>query len=124
AADGPLAPLVLVLLIKATFSRVFHQRVARVLEGPPSIEGPMRQLDILSDALTQIEQLQVTSPRLAALQGELLAGGMPPSQAIKRLQRLADMLEWERNAFFAPIAALVAWSTHIAAAVERWRRRF
>ena len=124
AADGPLTPLVLVLLIKATFSRVLRKRVARVLEGPPSIEGPMRQLDILSDALTQIEQLQVTSPRLAALQGELLAGGMPPSQAIKRLQRLAERLEWQRNAFFTPIAVMLSWSTHIAAAVERWRRRF
>jgi hypothetical protein len=124
AIDGPITPLVLVLLIKATFTRVLHKRVARVLEGPPSIEGPMRQLDILSDALTQIEQLQVTSPRLAALRGELLAGGMLPSRAIRHLQRLADMLDWQRNAFFAPIGATLSWSTHIAASIERWRRRF
>ena len=38
----PLVDVVLVLLIKATFTRALHKRVAGVLEGPPSIEGPMR----------------------------------------------------------------------------------
>lgn len=124
ASGGPITPLALVLLIKATFARLLHKRVARVLEGPPSIDGPIRQLDILSEALTQIERLQVTSPRLAALRADLLEGGMLPSHAIRRLQRLAEMLDWQRNAFFAPIGATLSWSMHIAAAIERWRRRF
>jgi DNA mismatch repair ATPase MutS len=49
---------------------------------------------------------------------------MPPSRAIARLHRLADMLDWQRNAFFAPIGATFSWPLHIAALMGRWRRDF
>lgn len=119
--DGPATPLFVVLILKATFTRVLYTRVSSVLEG---VEGPIQQLDILSDALTQIEQLQVESPRLVALRSELVTNGVLPSRAIHELHRLADMLDWQRNAFFAPIAATLSWSTHIAAAIGRWRGRY
>jgi hypothetical protein len=124
ATGGPTTPLLVVLLLKATFTRGLRPRIAGVLEGPPSIDGTIRHLDILSDALTEIERLQVSSPRLAALRRDLLGGDLLPSQAIRRLQRLGHMLDWQRNAFFAPIGATLSWSMHIAAAIERWRRRF
>jgi DNA mismatch repair ATPase MutS len=47
-----------------------------------------------------------------------------PSAAIQRLHRLSELLEWERNIIFAPIAALGSWSVHVAAAIESWRREF
>ena len=34
------------------------------------------------------------------------------------------MLEWRRNAFFAPIAAALSWPLHLAAAIDAWRRTF
>jgi DNA mismatch repair ATPase MutS len=46
------------------------------------------------------------------------------SNAIRRLKRLADMLDWRRNAFFAPISAAISWPLHLSAAIESWRRRF
>jgi len=47
-----------------------------------------------------------------------------PSHAIRRLKRLADMLDWRRNVIFAPISAAVSWPLHLAAAIESWRREF
>jgi DNA mismatch repair ATPase MutS len=34
------------------------------------------------------------------------------------------MLDWRRNAFFAPISAALSWPLHLAAAIEGWRREF
>jgi DNA mismatch repair ATPase MutS len=50
--------------------------------------------------------------------------GIVPSDAIRRLQRYAEMLDWRRNAVFAPIAAAVSWALHLASAIENWRREF
>lgn len=121
AVGGPVVPMLVVLVIKATFTKVFRSRVSAVIDA---VEEPIRQLDILSDALTQIEQLRPESPGLAALRRELVHGGILPSRAITRLHRLADLLDWQRNAFFAPIGATLSWSMHIAAAIARWRRDF
>jgi hypothetical protein len=121
AVGGPMTPLLMVLVVKATFTRAYRSRVSVVLQG---VEGPIRQLDILSSALAQIEQLPVESLRLNALRSALMTGGEPSSRAIARLHRLADMLDWQRNAFFAPIGATFSWPLHVAALMGRWRRRF
>jgi DNA mismatch repair ATPase MutS len=47
-----------------------------------------------------------------------------PSAAIRRLHRLSERLDWDRNMIFAPIAVLISWPLHIAAAIEAWRREF
>ena len=54
----------------------------------------------------------------------MMSHGVVPSEAIRRLKRLADMLDWRRNAFFAPIAVAVSWALHLASAIESWRREF
>ena len=120
-ADGPLGALAFALLLKAIHTRVLHRRVSMTLDG---VEGPIHQLDTLSDVLIEIERAAFTSPRLATLRAELVTKGVPPSAAIKRLQRLANMLDWQRNPFFAPFAAALSWSTHLAAAIGQWRRTF
>ena len=48
----------------------------------------------------------------------MMSHGVVPSEAIRRLKRLADMLDWRRNAFFAPIAVAVSWALHLASAIE------
>src|SRR5262249_43657023 len=47
----------------------------------------------------------------------------PASLRLARLARLLDWLDARRNAFFAPFAALLLWTTQMAFAVERWRAR-
>jgi len=54
----------------------------------------------------------------------MMSHGVVPSDAIRRLKRLADMLDWRRNVFFAPISATVSWPLHLASAIESWRREF
>ena len=58
------------------------------------------------------------------IRSEMMSHGVVPSEAIRRLKRLADMLDWRRNAFFAPVAAAVSWALHLASAIENWRREF
>ncbi len=58
------------------------------------------------------------------IRGGIMSHGVVPSVAIRRLERLADMLDWRRNAFFAPVAVAVSWPLHLASAIENWRREF
>src|SRR5439155_24295765 len=106
-AGGPFSPLVFALLLKAAFARALSERVSRVTHG---IERPLLQLDVLTGILTLIEREQVTSLRLAQFRNGLTTGRLASSAAIKRLHRFSELLDWERNMFFAPIAALVSWS--------------
>jgi hypothetical protein len=118
---GPLTPLLLVLILKMIMTRPSRTRVARVVRG---VERPLGQLDILAETLSLIEQSPFRSSRLMEIRGEMMRHGVVPSEAIKRLKRLADMLDWRRNAFFAPVAATVSWALHLASAIENWRREF
>jgi hypothetical protein len=119
--DGPLSPLVLALILKMVLTRPSRKRVARVVRG---VERPLGQLDVLAETLSLVEHATFTSARLIAIRTEMTSHGVVPSEAIRRLKRLAEMLDWRRNAIFAPISALVSWPLHLASAIESWRREF
>ena len=121
ARGGPLSPLLTVIILKMILTRSSRTRVARIVRG---VERPLRQLDILADTLSLLEHATFRSPRLAEIRAEMMSHGVVPSRAIRRLARLADMLDWRRNAFFAPISAAVSWPLHLASAIESWRREF
>jgi hypothetical protein len=118
---GPVAPLFVAIILKMVLMRPSRTRVARVVRG---VERPLGQLDILSETLALIEQSAFRSARLLQIRTEMMSHGIVPSVAIGRLKRLADMLDWRRNAIFAPISATVSWPLHLASAVEIWRREF
>jgi hypothetical protein len=118
---GSAAPLLVVILFKMALTRPSRERVARVVRG---VERPLGQLDVLADTLSLIEQGTFQSARLAAIRTGMTSHGVVPSEAIRRLKRLAEMLEWRRNAFFAVFAAAVSWPLHLAAAIEHWRHEF
>src|SRR4029077_12268432 len=65
---------------------------------------------------------QFTAPRLADIRRALASDGEPASRRIARLDRLIDLLAWQRNQFFAPLAALLLWTIQLAYALENWRR--
>jgi hypothetical protein len=121
AGGGPLTPFMVAILLKMVLTRPSRQRVARVVRG---VEAPLGQLGILADTLALIEATQFQSERLAAIRSDMMSHGIVPSRAIRRLKRLADMLDWRRNAIFAPISAAVSWPLHLASAIETWRREF
>ena len=118
---GAITPLLLALMLKMLLTRSSRKRVARVVRG---VETPLAQLDILADTLALIEQTPFASPRLAAIRAGMMEHGVLPSRAIRRLKRLADWLDWRKNAFFAPFSAALSWPLHLASAVESWRRTF
>jgi hypothetical protein len=118
---GPLGfgPVLLALLIQGAFAGAHRSRVRLVLEA---VETPGRELALLALVLQRLEAETFTAPRLTALRQELTTAGLLPSRRIARLEQLIGLLDWRRNQFFAPVAALLLWSTHIAFALEAWRK--
>jgi hypothetical protein len=121
ARGGPAAPVLVVIILKMILTRPSRARVSRIVRG---VERPLGQLDILADTLSLVERSTLQSLRLTEIRAEMMSHGVVPSEAIRRLKRLADMLDWRRNAFFAPVAVAVSWALHLASAIESWRREF
>ena len=117
---GNYGPLVGVLATVALFSIPQRARVQRALHAA---EGPARDLDVLAHVLDALESERFAAARLVALRGDLNTSGVPASAAIRRLHRLVELHDWQHNQFFAPIGAAVLWGTHVAWAIEAWRRR-
>ena len=116
---GEQAPLVTVFVLEFAF--FFPQR-ARVLQSLHAAGSPARDLDVLAHALDRLERRDFQSTRLSALRRSLDTGGIPASVAIRRLHRLVELHDWQHNLFFAPIASALLWGTHLAWAIEKWRR--
>ncbi len=114
---GPV-PFVVASVVQGLFAASARQRVGRAIMN---IERVGRELGLLSAVLICLEQEVFTCPWLARLQASIATNGSPPSRQIARLNRLITLLESRKNQIFVPLAALLLWTTQIAAAVERWR---
>ena len=119
AITGTYAYLVAVLLLEAAFSIPQRRRVQQALHAA---ESPARDLDLLAHVLDRLEREDFTTARLAALGRQLETAGVPASVAIRGLHRLVELHDWQHNQFFAPLAASLLWGTHLAWAIEGWRR--
>lgn len=120
ALTGNAAPFAVAVAAEVLFSVPQRKRIQRALHAAG---GPARDLDVLAHLLGQIEWEQFSAARLVLLQRELDTGGVVPSVAIRRLHRLVELHDWQHNQFFAPLAAVLLWGTHLAWAIERWRQR-
>lgn len=120
-ASGIWQPLVLVFVVQGVFRGWQRTQVEGVLH---SATGYVHDLSMLREALERLERERFSSGRLVALHARIDAAQAPASRAIRRLQRLVDAHDWEHNMMFVVVAALLLWSTHIAWAIETWRRRY
>ena len=111
--------LVAVLVVEILFWMPQRRRVQRALH---SAEAPARDLDILAHVLARLERETFTTARLNELRRRLDTEGTPASRAIGRLHWLVELHDWQHNQFFAPIGAALLWGTHLAWAIEAWRR--
>lgn len=131
-ATGNAAPFAAAAAADILFSLPLRRRVQQVLHAS---EQPARDLDVLAHLLTRIESERFSSSRLVDLSLALCDRTGPPavstpaagrapaaSATIRRLHRLSDMHAWQHNQFFAPLAAALLWGTHLAFAIEAWRR--
>ena len=119
SGSGPV-PFVAALVFQAFIALALRRRVAPVLRAA---EAPVESLARTASLLSCVEAEAFESARLKALARILATTGHPPSQELEGLKRLVDRRDARQNQFFAPIAALLMWGTHVAVALERWRAR-
>jgi len=114
-STGNSAPFVTVAMAEIAFSWPLRERILKALHGA---DGAARDLDVLAVVLTTLERETFDAPRLASLQGRLTHG----SAFIHRLHWFVELHAWQHNAIFAVLAAPLLWGTHLALAIEAWRR--
>jgi len=113
-----LGPVLLVAIINGVYAKVLQERVHEILSY---IRRHGQDLSLLAEFLEYIETVSFTSPQMTLLQQQLQIGTTKPSQQLGKLIRLLTLYDSTRNQFFAMIAWIVLWATHIALAMEAWR---
>jgi len=111
-------PFQLTLLVQSAFALSLRGRVRRAIF---EVEAPCRDLALFSALLERLESESFEAPRLRSLLETLDCGEHLASERIARLRRYVDLLDARRNQLFAPIGALLLWSTQLALAIESWR---
>jgi hypothetical protein len=120
ATGGHEVAFLFAIAVQLAFSMPSSRKVERMLHAA---DGPTRDLAAMLQAVELLERGQFSSPRLALLQRQLHETGPQASIAIARLRRILEMHDWQHNMAFALIAFLLMWSTHLAWALEAWRKR-
>jgi DNA mismatch repair ATPase MutS len=87
-------------------------------------EGAHHELKLLSLLLERIEKENFESDHLQHLQQEMRSEGIVPSHQIRKMGTLLELLDWQRNQLFAPVAILLLWQAHLAFALEGWRKKY
>jgi len=114
-------PFFAVAVVQIAFAVSTCRRVQQALHGANS---PARELDAIALVLGHLESDTFTSARLVALQRSVERDGVRGSAAIRKLHRLVEFHDWQHNQIFAPVGAALLWGTHIAWAIEAWRRDY
>jgi hypothetical protein len=107
------------LVVNGFFLYRFHRRVGSVVHA---VEEAAHELKLLSETLVRLERETFHSPLLAALRASLDAQGDPPSKRLARLDRLTDYVDSRDHVLVRLAEPFVFWTTHLAFAVENWRR--
>jgi hypothetical protein len=125
AAAGRLAglvsslPLLIAFLAVAALTVVTRVSVGDVLD---QLEARARHLALLRAIIERVEREVVETPRLRQVQTALGASGLRASVQIGRLSRLIELLDSDRNQFFALPAWCLLWRPQFALAIGSWRR--
>jgi hypothetical protein len=125
-ATADSSAFVTVVVVEILFSIPQRRGVQRALHAA---EAPARDLDVLAHVLGHLERHTFTATRLTELRRSLDTPARaaarprnPASKAIAQLHWLVELHDWQHNQFFAPIGAALLWGTHLAWAIEAWRR--
>ena len=111
-------PFLIAASLAGAYALGLRSQVKRAVAG---VERLLHDLSVLSDMLACLETQRFSSPRLRTLHDRLTHGVRPPSRQIAQLRRLIALLESRKNQLFAPLAALVLWTTQVGLAIEAWR---
>jgi hypothetical protein len=111
-------PFLGLLVLEGALGAATRQRTAAIARG---VERPCRDLALLGGLLARIESAHFASAKLASLRKTLDTEGVPPSRRVARLRLWVELLDARRNQFFAPLAALVLWTTQLTRTIDAWR---
>lgn len=112
-------PFLVALILGRAFAFRLRNRVKNVISA---VDGPGRDLALLSQVLSRLEHEPFSSAHLVELRKALDVEGLPPSRQIARLNGLINLLDARRNMMFAPFATLLLWPELLAFAIEGWRQ--
>ncbi len=110
-----LPALAQVEVLRRTWRRI-HAELAVVEDGGLPLQAYGPQVGVL-------EGRSWSSPYLRELTGRLGGAEVPASRELRRLTRLLDTVESRRNLFYATFAPFLLLEVHLAAALDRWRKR-
>lgn len=108
------------VLIELIFLYFTRRTIRAVVE---SAEKACLHLQLLSLVLARLEKERFETDHLRKLRLALDREGLPPSRLIARLSFLIVLLDSRKNQFFAPLAFVLLWETHLAFFIEDWRRK-
>ncbi|MGD9903180.1 MAG: DNA mismatch repair protein MutS [Vicinamibacterales bacterium] len=94
----------------------------RVLAAIRALEPRVRDLAVVAAVAARVERERFSSAQLVGIVDRLTASGRPAAAEVRRLSRHVHLLTSRRNQFFAPVAFLLFWATHLSWAIDRWRR--
>jgi len=115
------APFLLIVALEWAVTADARKRAGHITHDA---EAEHHELKLLSGALQLFEtHAPFQSSRLTSLAEKLKAHGIQPSKQVARIDFLLDMLDWQKNQLFAPIAIILLWHVHLAIALESWRLR-
>lgn len=115
---GFTSPLALAFLAVTGFGVWLRPRVLKVIT---QVDDAVHDLELLSALLLRIESRSFESQRLRELKKSLDTSGLPPSSQIRRLHRLAELIDSRDNQLMRMVGPPLLYGTHLAFAVERWR---
>jgi hypothetical protein len=114
-------PLLAMTLVNSAVRRFLGSGIADFVR---STEGAAVDLKVLAGVLAVLEQERFTAPLLIELQAALRTGGIAPSVAIRKLERIVLFLESRRNLFFRVLNPVIFYVAQGAFIAESWRRAF
>jgi len=109
----PWAPAAM-LLVQSAFALRYRTRVRAAVE---QAEKAGADLDLLVAFFRRVGAEELAAPLLK----EMLEGRGEPELELARLKGILDRIDARANPYFAPIGALLLWTTRHAFAVEAWR---
>lgn len=115
---GILSLFALALLLVAGFGYWLRPRVLSVITH---VDEAVHDLELLAELLVRIEEREFASERLKALKAALGGNGLPPSKQIRKLHRLAELIDSRDNVLLRIAGPPLLYATHLAFAVEQWR---
>ena len=115
-------PLLFLSAVNLIVNRILMIRLSTSAEA---VEAAAVDLDLLVEVLRILEHEQFASPRLANLQSSLKAGGISPSAAVKRLDRIVHYLAQRENLLLrVGLDALLFYTAQWMIRVDAWKRQF